>query len=322
MTGTSRAETIMMVQQHFHPLWQDRRVLCGGAAILGLLFWGARPRTGARPAPNPLQELMANLNCTREQAQLLLQQYDGDLARVIADVRLGKRPLPQMTVEQGYTVLAPVGYTGEIYELTRWLAQAADLTQLEAQRRVGSGGLLARGLSQAAAEAFVRVLSEHGCVAGAVAATDLISPTMGGDAAAVELEPKLRFALRVGAPVVVDRVRGLCIGVIGGKDCKPAADGTMQAGRGKLVAHLYVGEPVVRLQIDARSFNYTGLGERKRESSITNFQVLIEELLRQWPEARTNPSVSLLLKDLRARLYPTEQALTEDGIAMLSLHPV
>ena len=297
--------------------------LLGILVLLGLLRLALRPRR-TTVYIDPIDQITLNLRCTRSQAQALLKEYDGDSARAISDVKLGRRALPRAaTAEDGFAVVLAPDEPKETIPMARLLSRVADIAQPEALALLepGPGGLLTRGLSSDVAQAMSAALAEAGKKSCVLALKGLPQPVFGGELQSLEVaEHGITVQARSdGRSQIIARedVQLLCLGILN-PESKPASDGTVQASRGKLIAHLYIrGEQPRRYVLEARTISYAGLGELMRDSSTVNFQVLLRKLVETIPEMATNRSVHLFLADMRALAYKSDAELVSDGISRL-----
>jgi hypothetical protein len=211
--------------------------------------------------------------------------------------------------------------------MAKLLSECAGLSQPEALALLepGPGGLLARGLSSEVADKLCKVLIALGQQARVLRDAQLPQPTFGGEVVALEVaEHGITLETRNAAPTIVPRedVVLLSVGLLN-PESKPANDGSIQASRGRLLAHLYVGgeQALQRYVLDARTLNYSALGELKRDSSTVNFGVLLRKLVEGFPEMATNRSVHLLLADLRSLVYKNESEMIADGTSRMLSWP-
>lgn len=95
--------------------------------------------------------------------------------------------------------------------------------------------------------------------------------------------------------------------VVGVVDPAQRADteGTGRADRGKAHAQLFWrrGETWTRFLLTSTRLDYSVLGDKKENSGIRNFRLLIAELPSQSPNIRTDSSTQHLQDELRAPLY-------------------
>ena len=95
--------------------------------------------------------------------------------------------------------------------------------------------------------------------------------------------------------------------VVGVVDPEQRADaqGTGRADRGKAHAQLFWrrDEKWNRFLLTSTRLDYSVLGDKKENSAIRNFRLLIAELPTRSPNIRTDSSVQRLQDDLRAPLY-------------------
>lgn len=269
----------------------------------------------------PLDEVTSTLACSVTQAMALLKEYNGDATRAIMDVKTGRRALPSAGIsEDGYAVLLKTGTPLLEVSLAKTLAEASGLSQSEAIRLLtpNSGDVIARGLQESHARAFCQALRRDGLEATPILISQLPKPRAGGDLFSLEYDDEsLTLFVRAMDPQKLpwNELSALCVGVLR-TDARPGADGTVPAGRGELIAHLYVG--TTRYALDSRKFNYSTLGERKSQSSTTNFQTLLQDLVSRAPQVH-EPGLDPFLKDLRAKAYRSEEDLASDGLTKLAL---
>ena len=292
----------------------------GGLVVLYLLSFVFRPRRRHRVLDSA-GEIKLTLACTQEQAEALLLEYQGDAARAIMDVKQGRRALPLPAAsDDGFAVVLGPDEVKDPVVMAKLLSQSAGLSEPEALRLIvpGGGGLLARGLSEEMAAAFVAALGAKNVPAQMMLVKELPQPKFGGDIVSLTMDSEgATLELRGGSEHLPWRsFQLLCLGVVK-PECKVLGDGTVPAARGELVAHLYV-EGGRRFNLEARRFNYAGLGERKRQSAVTNFQVVIQDLTQWAPAMATNRSVGRFLNDLQATAFASENELVADGIGRLA----
>ena len=288
-------------------------------------IWSSLARRKPARSLGPIEEIQMTLACTFEQAALLLREYNGDAARAIMEVKTGRKGLPSPVYdEDGFVILLRNQLKKETLALGRLLSEATGLPQPEAMRLLtpGGGATIARGLNEEVARAFCALLAREGEEAVAIQASQLPRPSMGGDVQSLETHTDgLRLHIRSAAGEFIpwQDLQLLCVGVLR-SDAKPGSDGSVPAGRGDLLAHLYVGgSNPRRFSLEARKFNYSALGDRKRESSVTNFQMLLQSLADSAPQLGENPSLQMFLRDLRAVAFKSEEALGSEGITRLAL---
>ena len=98
----------------------------------------------------------------------------------------------------------------------------------------------------------------------------------------------------------------LTIGVVD-ESQRPNPTGLGRADRGQAFAHLFWerdGE-WVRFLLNSRRMDYVALGERKENSAVRNFRIVLGDLLQHSPEIKTNDSLLTLQSDLKAPLHKT-----------------
>lgn len=303
----------------------EELLLYGGGALLGLFVLSRlfRPRRRRRTFVDPVREVTLTLGCTERQALELLNEYQGNAARVIMDVKQGRKALPvEGPVSGGFAVILGPDVVKEPVPMARLVAEAAGITHPEAMKMLhpGAGGVLVQGLTPEVAAAVRQALQEKGHEAYIMAADRLPRAVFGGDVRALEMDDEglsLSLMDRSTRRLRWEHVLLLCVGVLE-PECAPSRDGTVPAARGDLTAHLYGGSGELhRYVLQARRFNYSHLGERKRNSAVTNFQLLIEELVNRAPAAATARSVHTFLADLKAPPYKSQDELASDGMGRL-----
>jgi hypothetical protein len=170
-----------------------------------------------------------------------------------------------------------------------------------------SWGILAEGEAQPAAEALVAELGRHGAAAFSVPTNLIEEPPAVSTAAEFAAAPGGRLVLLAAAafkrttsktvksmegPSASERAvriglmaAGLPIGLGGGQR---EVVKTVEESDLVFYADLILKDPVERLRVDARAFDYSFLGARKDFNTTGNFRILLSVLAEAAPRALLN----------------------------------